>query len=99
MRLRRALVETLLFSLFCACSNGDGNGRASKCEEIGEVCHEPDDEDGPLAACHDLGHVGNEQVCAERYDDCLAMCRAGLDAGAGGASGSGGSTNAGAGGR
>ena len=51
------------------------DGSVSVCREIANRCHELDPEDGgPISQCHDLGHAGNEALCEERRDECLALC-------------------------
>lgn len=68
---------------------GESHGAsAAQCEAIGELCHPVDDGDGPLHECHDLGHIGDPEVCAERFDDCITMCLAAAEEhGEGGAGG------------
>jgi hypothetical protein len=44
------------------------------CRAIGSLCHAVDDDDGPLHACHELGHDGDAATCRARFDDCAARC-------------------------
>jgi hypothetical protein len=60
------------------------------CEFIGSYCHEVDDVDGPLHACHELGHGGDAEACAAQAESCITMCAAARE-GLGGAGGGGGS--------
>lgn len=65
--------------------HGDG---ALTCKVIGELCHEADTGSGPGHDCHELGHVGNADACAEAFDGCITLCT-GDDTGGGGAGGGG----------
>lgn len=44
------------------------------CAELGTYCHAFDDGTGLGAECHEAGHTGDEAVCAEMYDECIAFC-------------------------
>lgn len=69
----------------------ESEGKEPLCAALGELCHAVDDETGPLNACHELGHVNDESVCAAEFDHCAAICleaRERLEHGAGGAAGS-----------
>ena len=68
-----------------AVEHGEG---AVICEVIGELCHAADTGSGPAHDCHEVGHVGNAEGCAEAFDGCIALCT-GDDEGTGGAGGSG----------
>ncbi|HYP87491.1 MAG TPA: hypothetical protein VEQ59_05045, partial [Polyangiaceae bacterium] len=46
----------------------------------GELCHAVDDHDGPLHACHELGHENDAEQCAAAFDDCSAQCLAAREA-------------------
>lgn len=69
-----------------------GQGEAM-CRVLGALCHAVDDIDGPLAECHDLGHAGDPEVCAERFESCANQCLDAADGGhgTGGGGGTGGS--------
>jgi hypothetical protein len=54
---------------------GDGRGDPF-CRALGSYCHAVDDEDGPLHACHELGHDGDPRTCRTRFDDCAEQCLA-----------------------
>lgn len=78
----------------------DSAGEEPLCAALGELCHAVDDETGPLHACHELGHVNDEAVCAAEFDHCAEIClkaREELEHGEGGA-GAGGSHGHGEGG-
>jgi hypothetical protein len=95
---------------FCTADEGTGGGggagpaQDSHCAALGELCHAVDD-DGPLHACHELGHVNDAATCAAKFDDCATQCLAARDllghgqgmAGAGGG-GAGGVSSGGGGG-
>ncbi|HVY29156.1 MAG TPA: hypothetical protein VHB79_21505 [Polyangiaceae bacterium] len=64
----------------------------ARCAALGELCHPVDDGDGPLHACHELGHENNAPECAAQFADCSTRCLAArelLEAGEGGAGGGG----------
>ncbi len=68
-----------------ASSSGGASG-AEKCAELGTLCHDVDDGDGELAACHELGHAGDPDACEEQYEHCKTLCEAAANhGGAGGA--------------
>ncbi len=46
------------------------------CQALGELCHFLEDEGTPTGECHELGHVGNEPKCVERFDACVPLCLA-----------------------
>lgn len=60
-----------------------------ECRVLGELCHAADTGPGPARDCHELGHVGNAQICATEFDGCIATCTD-ADVGSGGAGGAGG---------
>ncbi|HYQ15816.1 MAG TPA: hypothetical protein VEQ58_08665 [Polyangiaceae bacterium] len=85
--------------------DGDGDADADadpRCAALGELCHPVDDHDGPLHACHELGHENDAEGCAAAFDDCAAQCLAAREAleeatppsGGAGAGGAGGAENA-----
>lgn len=82
---------------------GGGTAQDGHCAALGELCHEVDDVNGPLHACHELGHVNNSAKCAAGFDACATQCLAAREllevgegtGGAGGAS-SGGASQGGA---
>lgn len=81
-------------------AGGSGPAEDAHCAALGELCHLAD-ADGPVQACHELGHVNNAAQCAAAFDDCAKLClaaRAELQAGAGGNSTGGVSSGGGAGG-
>lgn len=45
------------------------------CAELGTYCHAFDEGTGLGAECHEAGHTGDEAVCAEMYDECIAFCQ------------------------
>lgn len=50
-------------------------GGARLCAILRNACHPFDKGAGDLAdRCHDWGHEGAADVCAEHYDDCMALC-------------------------
>src|SRR5690606_23049065 len=50
-------------------------GGARLCAILRNACHPFDKGAGDLAdRCHDWGHEGAADVCAEHYDDCVAVC-------------------------
>lgn len=66
----------------------ESGGEEPLCAALGELCHDVDDEDGPLSACHELGHVNDAAICAAEFDHCAEIClkaREDLEHGAGGA--------------
>lgn len=86
---RSLIVLSALSALALACSDdsdddagGSGLSGAQACEEIGETCHASDTGSGLAAECHELGHVGDGNVCLARYEECMSFC---TSAGAGGA--------------
>jgi len=80
---------------FADCIGTCVEGSADKeplCAALGELCHEVDDQDGPLHECHELGHVNDKDTCAKEFDHCATICldaRKQLEAGEGGAGGAG----------
>jgi hypothetical protein len=56
------------------------------CRVLGELCHEADTGTGPASECHELGHIGDDTVCAQEFDSCIATCvdTGGGEGGAGG---------------
>jgi hypothetical protein len=97
---------TLVVAATVAC-NGDADdgsppsAGAAACEELGSICHDEDDGDGPIAECHDVGHQAIPEQCLARYDECKQLCTAAGSGhgGAGGEShGAGGESHGGAGG-
>jgi hypothetical protein len=46
------------------------------CRALGSLCHAVDDDDGPLHACHELGHDGDPDACRRRFEDCAERCLA-----------------------
>lgn len=76
----------------------------ARCAALGELCHPVDDENGPLHACHELGHENDASICAAKFADCAQRCLAAVEllehgeGGAGGGSGEHAHTEAGAGG-
>ncbi len=51
-----------------------GEGSAM-CEEMGHLCHDLDDGEGLAHECHEVGHAGDADECAEIYDECIALCQ------------------------
>jgi hypothetical protein len=41
---------------------------------LGHICHDVEDEGGPLADCHDLGHENDGAKCIAEYDSCRTAC-------------------------
>lgn len=86
------LTRLLLFSFALVTLTGACNGTtsapapppvSSSCDDIASACHRADTGQGLASECHDLGHAGDERVCAERRTACLTECAASTpDAGA-----------------
>lgn len=59
---------------------GKGDGGAggaeppSLCEEFGSLCHPYDLGPGPQHDCHELGHAGDEALCATKEAECRQAC-------------------------
>jgi hypothetical protein len=68
--LRTISVIVALFVTICAsaCESGD----ETSCEELGELCHPVQTALGQT--CHQIGHEGDADACAEHYDECIAEC-------------------------
>jgi hypothetical protein len=64
----------------CVGDDDDGSGSDPHCAALGELCHAVDDHDGPLHACHELGHENDAEQCAAAFDDCSAQCLAAREA-------------------
>jgi hypothetical protein len=68
----------------------DGHGGAAalalECKVLGTLCHEADDGSGTGMGheCHEVGHEGHADACAEEFGSCIAFCTA-QDDGSGGA--------------
>jgi hypothetical protein len=77
----------------CSSADSDSHETSEQCEEIGSLCHEPGETNAQAQACHEFGHDGDPEVCADMYDDCIALCEELI--GAGGAGGAGGGGGAG----
>ena len=45
------------------------------CRTLGMLCHGLGD-DGPLHACHELGHDDDPAVCRESFNECAELCLA-----------------------
>lgn len=57
------------------------------CAELASRCHDVAESGvAELVACHELGHDGEEAMCAAMRDSCIALCEA--------AAGDGGTTHA-----
>lgn len=54
----------------------DGHDGDPFCRALGRLCHAVDDGDGPLHACHELGHDGDPDTCRRSFDDCAERCLA-----------------------
>ena len=85
------IVFSAATALALGCSDDgeeDGSGSSlsgqQACEEIGETCHDPDTGSGLAAECHELGHVGDGQVCLSRYEECMDFCTTASAAGGAG---------------
>lgn len=67
--------------------SGEGHGGAAalalECKVIGTLCHEADTGSGTGHDCHELGHEGHVDECAEQFDACISFCTE--DEGTGGA--------------
>ncbi|HEX2871915.1 MAG TPA: hypothetical protein VHP33_11675 [Polyangiaceae bacterium] len=72
-----------------AVHGGEGHGGAAslalECKVLGTLCHEADTGSGTGHDCHEVGHEGHVDECAEQFDSCIAFCTA--EEGAGGAGG------------
>jgi hypothetical protein len=88
---------TLLAALFLVLGSLGGCGHDSEahshgsaqCDELGELCHDAGAIDPDAEACHEVGHVGDADACAARYDECITLCMAVLAQAGGGAGGGG----------
>jgi hypothetical protein len=69
---------------------GGAAAGALTCEVIGELCHEADTGSGPAHDCHETGHVGHVDACAQAFDGCVALCVSDDDGAGGAAAGVGG---------
>ena len=70
---------------FCTAEEAGTGGAPAEpkdahCAALGELCHAVDDETGPLHECHEVGHVGKADKCAEAFDECAALCLAAREA-------------------
>lgn len=68
---------------FSACVNTcveESDGKEPLCAALGELCHEVDDQTGPLHECHELGHVNDEAACAADFNHCASICLAAREA-------------------
>lgn len=67
---------------------GDGHGGAAslalECKVLGTLCHEADTGSGMGHDCHEVGHEGHVDECAEQFDSCITFCTA-EETGTGGA--------------
>jgi len=73
-----------------AAHGGGGHAEAPTiCRVLGELCHEADTGSGTAHDCHELGHVGETEVCEQEFDSCIATCvdTGGGEGGAGGGAG------------
>lgn len=69
-------------------AGGGGSTPAPHCAALGELCHPVSGQSAALAACHDLGHVGDEAACEAEFVPCAVACLAAREgSGAGGAGG------------
>lgn len=103
---------TAQFAGCVAVCTDDGEGGASgsdidpKCAALGALCHAAGEIDAEADACHEIGHVGDADACADSFAACATLCLAVLETlegdgeGGGGSGGgaSGGAASAGAGG-
>jgi hypothetical protein len=62
------------------CLDGGGDHGDPFCRALGSLCHEVDDDDGPLHACHELGHDAAPTTCRQQFDHCAQLCLAAIDA-------------------
>jgi hypothetical protein len=62
------------------CLDGGGDHGDPFCRALGILCHEVDDDDGPLHACHELGHDAAPTTCRQQFDHCAQLCLAAIDA-------------------
>lgn len=53
-----------------------GAGEDPFCRAIGSLCHDGALDDGPIHACHEIGHAGNPSTCRREFDACAHMCLA-----------------------
>ncbi len=53
---------------------GDHDGGSAMCEDLGHLCHDFDTGEGLGHECHEVGHAGEQEACAEIYDECIAFC-------------------------
>jgi hypothetical protein len=59
------------------------------CQVLGHLCHDADTGTGPAADCHELGHIGDVEVCEQEFAGCIGTCvsSGGGEGGAGGGAG------------
>ena len=62
-----------LFVAAAGCHSAEG-----ACGRIIDACHELDEGSGPIHDCHEDAEADDatEETCADREDECLALCGA-----------------------
>jgi hypothetical protein len=72
-----------LLAIVPACGDdddGDDDHEESEldgdCKEISEACHDVDEGEGELLACHELAHENDTEACSAQVESCTAACGA-----------------------
>ena len=68
-------------------AHGHGGARGGailelECKVLGRLCHEADTGTGTAHECHEIGHEGHVDACADAFDGCIEFCT-GADGSAG----------------
>jgi hypothetical protein len=69
------IVAALCFVAAAGCNSADG-----ACDRIVEACHDVDPGSGPIHDCHEDAEAAEaasdaDEICADREDDCIALCK------------------------
>jgi hypothetical protein len=85
MTLPKIAFTTLVFiALATACGDDDHSAAVPSCAAIIAACHEVDPGTGRIAECHETAHdVGTAEACDPIEAECVALCEALHDGGAG----------------
>jgi hypothetical protein len=84
-----AACNAIFESCIDTCVPAEGSEQGPYCRALGSYCHEADSGAGRGKECHDVGHAGDEEACAEEFDGCITFCRDALEQGGEGGSGGG----------
>jgi hypothetical protein len=86
MRYRSYVLSSLVAGLLAivpACGDdddGDGHEEAElegDCKEISEACHDVDEGEGEILACHELAHENDTAACSAQLESCTELCGGG----------------------